>query len=546
VAVDQLGPRNLRQLLDAVLAIGSELDLDRALRHIVETATSLVDATYGALGVLDEDRSGLAAFITVGVDDDVHRAIGELPRGRGLLGTLIVDARPMRVPDIAEHADRFGFPPNHPPMTSFLGVPIVSRGEVFGNLYLTDKRSGEVFTDLDEQLVTGLAAAAGIVIDNARLYGRVERRDAALTAINDVLATVADRGDGQSALELVADRACTLVAADIATVALPVPGTAELVLDVVAGAATNELRGRRFPIASSVSGEVMHSGRPIVLADAASDLRVDQPQVGAGSIGPAVWVPLTVDGHPIGTLSIARFSGGAPFSAAELELVLLFAAQASVILEVDRARDDARRISVLQDQERIARDLHDTVIQRLFATGLSLQASIRMADGALTARLETAVEDLDATIRQIRTVIFGLERPVTGRTGVRSRVLDLCTESARALGFDPTVTFDGAVDTGLDDRLADEVLAVLREALSNVSRHAAASSVQIAVAIADHAVVVTVADDGKGMAVLSDARLGNGIDNMRARAARRGGGFTIGPGPAAGTLVRWSVPLPER
>ena len=375
MSVDQLGPRSLRQLLDAVLAIGSELDLDRALTHIVETAAALVDARYGALGVLDETRNGLTSFITVGIDDATRRAIGPLPKGLGLLGSLIRDARPLRAPVIEEHPDRAGFPPNHPPMTSFLGVPIVSRGEVFGNLYLTDKTTAEAFTDLDEQLVTGLAAAAGIVIENAQLYGQLHRRDAALTAIHEMVSTVAAHGEGDAALQLVADRACELAAADLATIAMPQGDGESLVMEVVAGGDAEELRGRVFPVASSVSGEVIRTGEAVVLVDASADRRVDQPQVQLGQIGPVIWVPLTAYGHPVGTLSVARMKGAVPFSPSELELVSLFAAQASVILEVARGREDARRVSILEDQERIGRDLHDTVIQRLFATGLSLQGS---------------------------------------------------------------------------------------------------------------------------------------------------------------------------
>ena len=247
VGVEHLGPRSLRQLLDAVLAIGSELDLDRALTHIVETAVSLVDARYGALGVLDEARSGLSSFITVGIDERTHGAIGQLPKGLGLLGSLITDARPLRVPVIAEHPERSGFPPSHPPMTSFLGVPVVSRGAVFGNLYLTDKTSAEAFTDLDEQLVSGLAAAAGIVIDNARLYGAVRRRDAALTAIHATVSAIAARGEGNAALQLVSDRACELAGADAATIALPGADGESLIMEIVSGQAASGLRGPRLP-----------------------------------------------------------------------------------------------------------------------------------------------------------------------------------------------------------------------------------------------------------------------------------------------------------
>ena len=544
VGIDHLGPRSLRQLLDAVLAIGSELDLDRALTHIVETAATLVDARYGALGVLDEARSGLCSFITVGIDDDARRAIGPLPKGLGLLGSLISDAHPLRVPVIAEFPERSGFPPNHPPMTSFLGVPVVSRGEVFGNLYLTDKASAEAFTDLDEQLATGLAAAAGIVIDNAQLYGRLQRRDAALTAIHEIVSAIAGQADGVTALQLVADRACELAGADVSTIAVPSRDGETLTMEVVAGRAADELRNRTFPTVSSVSGEVIRTGRMIVLTDASEDPRVNQPQVGLGQIGPAAWVPLIAYGDPIGSLSVARSRGAAPFSPSELELVTLFAAQASVILEVARGRDDAKRVSILEDQERIARDLHDTVIQRLFATGLTLQGVSRLTTEPATGRVMTAVDDLDTTIRQIRTVIFGLERAAsTSRIGLRSRILDLCAEAGRGLGFDPTVAFDGPIDTIVPADVADDVTTVLREALSNVSRHAAAHAVSVRVVADGNEIDVVVTDDGSGYEASDRQRGGRGLENMAERARRRGGHFDIAATPSGGSCLRWTVPI---
>jgi signal transduction histidine kinase len=544
VGVEQLGPRSLRQLLDAVLAIGSELDLDTALRHIIETATSLVDARYGALGVLDETRSGLSAFITVGIDAETPRAIGRLPKGLGLLGALIADARPLRVPVIEEHPDRSGFPPNHPPMTSFLGVPILCQGEVFGNLYLTDKTTAEVFSDLDEQLASGLAVAAGIVINNARLHGYVTRRDAALSAVHEVVAAVAGEREGRAALQLVADRACVLAGADAATVALPTGAGETLEINVVAGSASAEFDGVRFPHAGSVSGEVIETGRPVVLADASRDHRVAQPQVRQGHIGPAMWVPLMAYGAPVGTLSVGRARGSVPFTDAEFDLVLLFAAHASVIVEVDRSRDDARRLSILEDQERIARDLHDTVVQRLFATGLSLQSLCRLTDEPTTGRIVAAIDELDGTIRQIRTVIFGFERPTSGpSTGLRGRVLDLCAEAARVLGFEPTVGFSGPIDTVTGGQLADQILAVLREALSNVSRHAAANRVAVDVTATDQTITLEVTDDGRGFDDRTERAGGHGLENMRARAMRQSGHFELTAGPDGGTRLLWSAPL---
>jgi len=367
------GPRSLRQLLDAVMTVGSDLDLPSVLRHIVESAVELVDARYGALGVLDETGTSLSEFITVGIDEDARRRIGNLPKGHGILGLLIREPHPIRLPDLAEHPDSYGFPPNHPPMKSFLGVPVRVRDQVFGNLYLTDKTTAEVFTDIDEELVIGLAAAAGVAIENARLHLRV------------------------------------------------------------------------------------------------------------------------------------------------------------------------RELALLEDRERIARDLHDTVIQRLFATGLRLQGAARLAIRPEVAeRILQAVDDLDLTVKHIRTAIFGLEASRRGGDGLRQRVLSLARESAGALGFEPHILFDGTLDTIAEDR-AGELLAVLREALTNVARHAGAKRVDVEVT-ADGDLVLRVLDDGKGLG--TERRPGaKGLANMEARATRLGGSVLVKPGPESGTLVEWRVPV---
>jgi signal transduction histidine kinase len=368
------GPRQLRRLLDAVVAIGSELDLEEALRRIVHVATDLVDARYGALGVLDESGTRLAEFITVGIDEEQRAAIGDLPEGHGILGVLIVDPKPLRLPDLRDHPDSYGFPPNHPPMRSFLGTPILVRGEVFGNLYLCDKNGDDVFTDIDEELVTALASAAGIAIENARLHARV----------------------------------------------------------------------------------------------------------------------------------------------AELAL--------------------------FEDRERIARDLHDTVIQRLFASGLTLQATVRLVQRPEVAeRLERVVEDLDVTVRHIRSVIFELQTARLPGHSLRQAVLVLCADSARSLGFEPIVQFDGPIDSSMDEHQAEHVLAMLQELLSNVARHADASHVDISIVVGDGELMLSVADDGCG---ISDGLVGGrGMDNIRARANRVGGDMEWTPGPDGGTVARLRVPL---
>jgi signal transduction histidine kinase len=370
---DYAGPAQLRRLLDAVMSVASDLDLSAVLERIVEAAKELADARYAALGVLDPTRTYLSQFITVGLTDEQRAAIGELPKGHGLLGVLITDPKPIRVPDLEDHPDRYGFPPNHPPMKSFLGVPLYVRGEVFGNLYLTDKEGGEGFSDIDEELVISLAAAAAIAISNARLH------------------------------------------------------------------------------------------------------------------------------------------------------------------------EQASEVSLLADRERIGRDLHDTVIQRLFATGLAMQATIRLVERPeAIERLQQHIEEIDDTIREIRSAIFQLDAVRHVGPSVRREILDLTAGSAQLLGFDPVVRFDGPIDSSVSDAVASDAVAVLREALANVARHAEATRVNVTVR-ADHELCIEVVDDGIGGAAIDAA--GRGIRNITARAEELGGSADVGPAGERGTIVRWVVPL---
>ena len=370
---DSTPDERLPQLLAAVLAVASDLSLPVVLRTIVSSACSLVQARYGALGVIGPDGR-LSEFVTVGIDADTHAEIGNLPEGKGVLGTLILEPVPIRLHDIAEHPDSYGFPPNHPPMKTFLGVPVRIREEVYGNLYLCEKRGAEDFTEDDEALVVALAAAAGAAIDNARLHGKV------------------------------------------------------------------------------------------------------------------------------------------------------------------------RDLAVIEDRERIARELHDTVIQRLFATGMGLQAAARLAQvPEVVQRLTQAVDDLDATIRDIRSSIFALEFEARKGGGLRSDVLALTGDAAPALGFEPQVTFDGPLDTAVPEGVADHLLSILREALTNVARHAQASRVEVRLAVEGGDVSVCVTDNGVG--IPREQGSGWGLRNMGDRARGLGGSFELRPNPSGGSILEWKVPL---
>jgi two-component system, NarL family, sensor histidine kinase DevS len=363
----------LRRLLDAILPVASDLSLPVVLERIVASACGLVGARYGALGVLADDMT-LSEFITVGIDAETIARIGPPPQGHGVLGLLIWDPKPVRLDDITQHAEGYGFPANHPPMHSFLGVPIRVRGKVFGNLYLSEKIDAPRFTDEDEELVIGLAAVAGVAIDNARLHDRV------------------------------------------------------------------------------------------------------------------------------------------------------------------------REVAIVEDRERIARDLHDTVIQRLYATGLSLSATLRQATNPeVVERLTRAIADLDTTMRDIRSTIFALQSAERGLHGLRADVLRLVQQSENALGFTPRAAFEGLVDTAVPEGIADHLLAALREALTNVAKHAHAHRVDVLVAVDERDVVLTVTDDGVGLR--GDRPPGLGRGNLTERATVLGGECTLANRPAGGTEVRWRVPL---
>jgi signal transduction histidine kinase len=367
-------PARLRDLLDAVFSIGSDLSLPTVLRTIVDNAVRVLDARYCALGVLSPRGDGLSEFVHVGIDGAVAERIGHLPEGHGLLGQLIVDPRPLRLNDLHDHPSSYGFPPGHPPMRSFLGVPIRVRREVFGNLYLTEKQHADGFSADDELLATGLARAAGIAIENARLQARLQE------------------------------------------------------------------------------------------------------------------------------------------------------------------------VRLLEDRERIAADLHDTVIQRLFAVGLGLQSTVPLIEGPGAAeRVERAIDDLDETIRRIRSTIFALQAPRAAGRGVRGEILSLVAEGAASLGFEPHLLLDGPLDTMVGDSIAGHLLAVLREALTNVVRHAEATTVEVAVTVADGQLTAEVTDDGVGCGPRRAG--GYGLDNLARRADGLGGRLDIGAGPGGGCRVTWGVPL---
>lgn len=531
----------LRVLLETVLAVGSDLLLPGVLRKIVEGACRLVDARYGALGVLGPDRS-LVEFVAVGVDDETWAAIGRTPEGHGILGLLVDDPRPLRLTDLTTHPDASGFPPHHPPMRSFLGVPIRIRGEVFGNLYLCEKEGAAAFTQEDEELAVALAAAAGVAVENARLYEAQRRRELWVEALREVTTTLLGGAHVLEVLDLVARRARSLAGAGLGTVAVP-RGEDELQLVVADGELAGQFRGMRFPVENSMSGDVMHTGRALVADDASADPRVSQPIARVGTLGPAMLLPLSGSRRTFGTLAIARPKGELPFDDEDLRMAESFAGQAAMALELAQTRDELETLHLAEDRERIARDLHDTVIQRLFAVGMSLQSVVGSIESPRgRERVETAIDNIDTTIRDIRSTIFALGD--TEPSSLRAAIMAMARDWAETGGFEPAVRFDGPVDLAVAPALAEHLLAVAREALSNAARHADAGRVEVILEVDAEVVTLRVIDDGAGMPAEPGRR--SGLANLERRAEDLGGTFQVRSEPGAGTGLVWRVPVRER
>ncbi|MCP2329360.1 signal transduction histidine kinase [Hamadaea flava] len=518
----------LRSLLDAVVGMGTDLDLHATLERIVVSACHLADAKYGALGVIGGDRQ-LIEFITHGMDPKTHKAIGNPPTGKGVLGLLIGDPRPVRLPDITRHPQSAGFPPGHPPMHSFLGVPIRVRDHIFGNLYLSEKQGAPEFSDDDEEIMVALAAAAGAAIENARLYALAGRRQRWLQATAEVAATIADVHDAQDPLAIVVRKAREAADAVFTTVVL---------LDD---------DGDGLTVAACDSIEPLDGlvGETIPLEGSAIEAAITRgEQLEVEHVGKAATWPVTVPelrasispfGHSRGALIVAY--AGEPRETEELRLVGLFASQAALALDRAQAHLDREQLLLLSDRERIARDLHDVVIQRLFATGLQLQTVAALATKPEVAnRIHQSVDDLDATIRDIRGAIFELRAPTA--TSLRAEIRGLAERASAGLGFRPALRLDGPVDSAVPVELHGDILAVVNEALSNVIRHAQATELEMAVAVQSGRLTVTVYDNGRG-----GAKESSGLANARERARQHGGDLDLTSPPDEGTRVVWSVPL---
>jgi two-component system sensor histidine kinase DevS len=511
------GRDRLDGLVEAMLVVTSGLDLDATLRSIVQSATDLVDARYGALEVDGRDHRVLQ-FVDEGIDDETARPIGPSPRGRGLIGASV------------------GLPPHHPPMRTFLEVPVRVRDGSVGTLYLADKTDGKPFSDDDEVLVQALAAAAGIALANARLYEQAKARQSWIEATRDIATELLSGIEPAQIFRLVAEKVVNLTGADGALVAIPPDESAptadvtELLVIETVGSSADAALGRTIPVAGTSLAEVFAKSAP---------RQVDTIDLGGIELGAALALPLRATGTAAGVVMVLHRDGADPFTDEHLEMMAAFADQAALAWQLATSRRRTCELDVVTERDRIARELHDHVIQRLFAVGLGLQGAVsRVREPEVQRRLSDAVDDLQGVIQDIQATIFDLNAAPPGAPRLRARIDEAITELA-GTRLRTTVQFVGPVSV-VDGTLADHAEAVVREALSNVVRHAEATTVTIRVVVDDD-LRIEVSDNGRGM---GEQAARGGLTDLRGRAAQAGGDCTIESAPAAeGTVLRWSAPL---
>lgn len=535
---DQMG-----LLLQLAIEISSDLELDPMLYRIIRAALTLTGARYGAIGVWGTDDL-LTSFVHEGMDPRTVQHIGHLPVGKGILGALRERTDLLNLQDLTEHPASAGFPEGHPPMRSFLGMPIRIRGAPYGSLYVADDRPGHSFTAADELTARALASVAAVAIDNARLFNQMRVAASWTNASREITAAVLsdEYPELLRPLKLIADRALELTEAEQAIVLVPDdPDAADdevqtLVVSAAVGSYAGDVLGQRIPVAGSTTGEVFRSGEPLITE---TFRRPIESFTNAGE-RPAIVAPLRAEQRTLGVIAVARYASAPPFDTSYLDLVRDFAGHAAVALTIARARHDAAQLDLLADRERIAHDLHDQVIQRVFAVGMDLQGVIaRMRNPQLAHRLSRSVDELQAVITDIRTTIFHLQRSSAAHAGFPSRIHDLFETLTENTDVTASLNVSGPLSV-VTAELADHAEAVLTEALSNAIRHSGAAEISASITVADELSIV-VSDNGKG--IPPDNRRSSGLRSLARRAESVQGRFTVADRPGGGTEVVWSVPL---
>jgi signal transduction histidine kinase len=541
----------LRVLVDAGIALSSELSLDALLQQLVETAAQLTGARYAALGVIDQTGTGLERFLTTGIDAETHAAIGDLPRGRGILGVLIRDAKPLRLETLGDDPRSVGFPARHPPMQTFLGVPILLRGVAYGNLYLTEKEGGGGFTDEDEELTQLLAAQAAVAIENTRLYETSTRWLRHLESLNEIGDALAGELELEPLLALVARRLRSLINARLVLIALPEPGREGLQIAAADGEGSDAygLVGMELELGGSKTGRVLQRGRSERVDSVLDDPEIDQQAARRMGVRSALYVPLVARGRPIGVVVVHdRLGATASFTDEDVRLTESLAARAATAVELSErvSRDAVRRVVEAQELERarLARELHDETGQALTSILLGLKS---LEDRADTADSRTAVTELRdlvvSTLQDVRRLAVEL-RPAAlddfGLVPAIERLRDGVEEQGG-------LTVDVQSPFG-DERLPSEtetaLYRIVQEALTNVMKHAAATRVTVRLSRSDKNVVLVIQDDGKGFEPGRARDGGLGLVGMRERVALLGGRLTVESSEGGGTLLKAEVPLP--
>ncbi len=554
MGAQSLESQRLERLIEAGRALVSMLDLESLLERVLHTAREVTGARYAALGILDESRTKLERFITLGIDDATRARIGDLPTGRGVLGELIRDARPLRIGDVGSHPASYGFPPGHPPMHGFLGVPIVIRGEAWGNLYLTEKQGCGEFDQADENSAVILADWAAIAIDNARLYRDAQERRAALEvavrrlrAATEIMRALDGETDIRRVLELVVKRARALVEARW-TAMLLVQGS-ELVIQEIAGDVERALLDTRVPIEGSISGQVLKSMRPERVADLSSRVMVSSQELGLHAES-ALLVPLVFRSQSVGILIAADKRGGPEFSAEDARLLESFAATAAVSVHTatsvaeHRLRDSIEASE--QERRRWARELHDETLQGLGGLRMLLSSALRREDPErLRHSVREAVQQIGIEIANLRSLIVELRPPALDEIGLVPAIETLAQRMATSEGM--TVETNIALSLEEAERLTPEVEStvyrLVQEALTNIAKHAGAGHLEIELLRQDGGVTVTIRDDGRGFDPSVPAA-GFGLVGMRERVTLVGGTVEIESEEGKGTLVRALIPEP--
>ena len=541
---EPLGTSRLAALLNAIAAVVAETDTGTLLRMVVTAAATLVEADYAAFAILGA-QGNVVDLVAHGVGSEDAQQLGLLPERSGLLARLISANGVMRLDDVTLHAGATDFSPRHPRMGPLLGMPITTREVVIGVLYVTRTAGKPSFTWTDEAQLRALGVQAGIALANASAFEVGRRREDWLETLTAVATGLSAGRDLADVLPRVIGQARAIVDADFAALALPSEDPDVLTVQYEDGVDAAHLMGSRLPVETSLTGTVLKTGKMIEITELRSDPRVAASHEGGYLFGPALFIPVGPPSAVRGVLVAFNRSGRSAFDRQSVAMLNAFAAQVAVSLELAEHRRDDTRLALVEDRERIARDLHDVVIQRLFAIGLTLEGASRsILEPDAGQQVVRAVDELDQTIKEIRTTIFGLQASAgADDPSLRARIIAVVEQSLQALGFVPSVRFDGLVDTTVPDRISDQLVAVLREALSNAARHARATRVEVLLAVDRDDVTLVVDDDGVG---ITDTGRRSGLRNMEVRAKASGGGLRLTNREPSGTRIEWRVPLDRR